>query len=213
MGLPTQVEVPTGPSSSIQVDPLEVPESDSVATQIQSVQDEEATVVVAKKVRDPWLDNARIFAAVLIVVMHFAPDLRANSSVVDALYYGLWPMRVPLYVLVAGYFSSAAPLTGRRAVSLLRNIFFVYVAFRLIAMVQGGLLHGSWNINLATPSFALWFLLALFWWRLTLPLFNHIKYLPAIAVVVAIGAGFLPAFGPEFSASRAIAFWPIFIVG
>lgn len=165
------------------------------------------------KKRDPWLDNVRILAAVLIVVMHFAEDLRVNSSAVDGLYYSLWPMRVPLYVLVAGYFSSAEALTGKRAISLLRNILFVYLAFQVIASIQRFLMYEIWYLDLVTPSFALWFLLALFWWRLTLPLLSQIKYLPLIAVVIAVASGFITALGPEFTAARAFGFWPMFILG
>lgn len=166
-----------------------------------------------QKKRDPWLDNARLIAAVLIVVMHFSAGLRPHSDGVAYLYYATWPMRVPLYVLVAGYFSSDAPMGGRRAIALLRNILFVYLAFHVIAAVQTGLIKGSWNFDVARPSFALWFLLALFFWRVTLPLLVHLRFLLPISIVVALIAGFMPTIGPAFTASRALGFWPIFIVG
>jgi fucose 4-O-acetylase-like acetyltransferase len=163
--------------------------------------------------RDPWLDNARLIAALLIVVTHFGDTIFVNSEPVQHLYFATWPMRVPLYALIAGYFSSAEPLGGRRAVALVRNVLFVYIAFDLIATVQEGLLGRGWKLDIALPAFALWFLLSLFIWRLLLPVLSKIRFILPISVVVALAAGFMPAVTPNFSASRTLCFLPIFLLG
>lgn len=165
------------------------------------------------KKRDPWLDNARLVAAVLIVIMHFSADLKPHSDSVSLLYYATWPMRVPLYVLVAGYFSSDVPLKGKRAIALLRNVLFVYIIFHVLSSLQAGLTTGWWSFDVARPTFALWFLLALFFWRLTLPLLANLRFLLPVAFIVSIIAGFFPSAGHDFTASRALALWPIFIIG
>lgn len=68
-----------------------------------------STAFKGTKPRDPWLHNARLLAAVLIVVLHFSAALRAHSEALNALIFATWPMQVPLYVLIAGYFSSTKP--------------------------------------------------------------------------------------------------------
>lgn len=163
--------------------------------------------------RDPWLDNARLIAAVLIVIAHFGDMIYQHSGQMQLLYFATWPMRVPLYALIAGYFSSAEPLGGRRAIALLRNVLLVYVAFDLIASVQDWLLGGTLRIDLAAPAFALWFLLSLFFWRLLLPLLSKIRFIIPISVLVALAAGFMPAVTPDLSASRTLCFLPIFLLG
>lgn len=165
------------------------------------------------KTRDPWLDNARLVAAVLIVVSHFGGLVGDRSGAVEYFYFATWPMRVPLYALIAGYFSSAAPLRGRGALALLRNVLFVYLFFDLVASVQTGLLGLGWTFDLGRPSFALWFLLALFFWRLALPVLSRIRFIIPLSIVAALLVGFMPSAGSAFAASRAIGFLPIFLVG
>ncbi len=168
---------------------------------------------VGRKVRDPWLDNARFLAAMLILVVQFAKQVPGDSTTIDLLNYATWPMRVPLYALVAGFFSSAAPLEGRRAVALLRNVLFVYLAFELLATAHKWALTGVLAFNPAEPSFALWFLLALFLWRVTLPLVANLRFLLPVAVAASAVACLVPSLGADLAAARTIGFWPVFLVG
>ncbi len=167
----------------------------------------------ARASRDPWLDNARFLAATLILVLHFAKQVPGDSTTIDLLNFATWPMRVPLYALVAGYFSSAAPLQGRRAVALLRNVLFVYLVFELLATLHKWSLTGVLAFNPAAPSFALWFLLALFLWRVTLPLVANLRFLLPVAVAASAVACLVPSLGTDLAAARTIAFWPVFLVG
>ena len=163
--------------------------------------------------RDPWLDNTRLLAAVLIVVMHVCGQAMARSGVLYELWFASWPVRVPLFVLVAGFFSSAEPLRGRRAVALLRNVLGVYLATDLLASLVSWATSGSFSYTPASPPFALWFLLSLFWWRAMLPLLAHVRYLGVLSVVVALAAGLVTQVGATFSASRTIAYLPLFVLG
>lgn len=163
--------------------------------------------------RDPWLDNTRLVAAVLIVVMHVAGPAMRRSGELYELWFATWPLRVPLFVIVAGFFSSAEPLRGRRAVGILRNVLGVYLVADLLASVINRLSGSGFDYNPVTPPFALWFLLSLFWWRSLLPLLAHVRFLGPIAVLAALGAGLLGNVGHAFSASRTIVFFPLFLLG
>lgn len=163
--------------------------------------------------RDPWPDNARLVAAVLIVVMHLTSPVVDDSSLLRFLDDATWPLRVPLYALLAGYFSSTTPLDRRRAVSLVRNIGLVYLLFDLLASVHKWLLGSGFGYDPLRPSFALWFLLALFMWRLLLPLVVHVRGIVPLSFLVALGAGLIPTIGAEASLSRMLCFFPVFLVG
>ncbi len=187
--------------------------SDRGSTREGDIAGSDAGTLVAVTDRDPWLDNTRLTAAVLIVVMHVSGQAMARSDVLYELWYASWPLRVPLFVLVAGYFSSAESLGGRRAVALLRNVLGVYLLADLVATLAAWLGGNGWSYTPVDPPFALWFLLSLFWWRAMLPLVAHVRHIGAVAVLVSLGAGFVPHVGHSFSASRTLAFFPVFLLG
>jgi len=163
--------------------------------------------------RDPWLDNTRLVAAILILVMHVAGAAMSRAGVLEELWYATWPLRLPLFVIVAGFFSSAEPLRGRRAISILRNVLGVYLVGDLLASVFAGLAGEAFVYNPNRAPFGLWFLLSLFWWRAMLPLLAHVRFLGPLTVVGALLVGFVPQIGPSFSASRTIVFLPLFVLG
>ncbi|MGP7960535.1 acyltransferase family protein [Sanguibacter sp. A247] len=163
--------------------------------------------------RDPWPDNARFFAAVLIVMVHFGDQVQGESAILDHLLFVAWPARVPLYALLAGYFSHAGPFDRRHAISLLRNILFVYLCFELLATAHKWMLSGTLQFDPARPSLALWFLLSLFIWRALLPLVTHLRGVVLLSIGVALIAGFAPSIAGVGSMSRTLAFFPVFLVG
>lgn len=166
-----------------------------------------------RKTRDPWPDNARFIAAIVIVMMHFGDQVPGDSEVLQHIFFVTWPARVPLYALLAGYFSDASPFTRRRAVSLVRNVLLVYLCFEMLATVHKWLLGGRFAFDPGTPSLALWFLLSLFMWRALLPLLATIRWVVPLSVGVALVAGFAPSIGAAGSMSRTIAFLPVFLLG
>lgn len=163
--------------------------------------------------RDPWLDNVRLLAAIFILTNHAVGQVIDRSATMPILYLATWPLRVPLFVIVAGYFSSARALSGRRAMQLLRNILFVYLTVDFVAMVHRGLSKDIWRWEPSFPAFGMWFLLSLFCWRLVLPLLAHLRFLFPVSVLAALGVGFFAGFGPEFSASRTVVYLPVFLLG
>lgn len=163
--------------------------------------------------RDPWPDNARFVAATLIVIGHFTSPLTSQFPELNTLHGALWPMRVPLYVLIAGYFSTADPFTYRKTIELVRNVLLVYVTFEMLTTAQAWLISGKLNFNPSVPSYALWFMLSLFIWRATLPLISKIRWVIPISFVVAATAGFAPSIGANLSLGRTLAYAPLFLVG
>ena len=62
------------------------------------------TVLPAAKVRDPWLDNAKMTLVTLVVIGHMwtlLPETGLNRHLYDFLYS--W--HIPAFVLVTGYLS------------------------------------------------------------------------------------------------------------
>lgn len=167
----------------------------------------------APSLRDPWPDNVRIVAAVLVVVCHALEPVLARSETATAIYWATWPARIPVFALVAGYFSDARQLDRRRSVALVRSVLGVYLAVDVLAFVRRGLVDDIWRYEPAVPAFGMWFLLSLFVWRLLLPVVVLVRWHGAVAVVAALGVGFFDEVGQGFSAARTVTFFPLFLLG
>src|SRR5699024_2615750 len=63
------------------------------------------------------------------------------------------------------------------------------------------------------PSSTLWFLLALFIWRLCTPLLKSLRYPLAFAVAVSVLAPLAPQLDATISLGRALSFLPFFVIG
>ncbi|MEU6156913.1 acyltransferase family protein [Streptomyces sp. NPDC047130] len=168
---------------------------------------------VAAGSRDPWWDNTRFVAATLIVVLHTVGSLLPRIDALHAFQLGAWAFRVPAFVLLAGVFSSAEPLGDRRLRSLVRSVALPGLLFGLLFSLESWALGAEFRLHVAQLPWNLWFLMSLFFWRLLLPLVAQLRFPLATTTVVALGVGYLPEFGMQFSASRTLVYLPLFLLG
>ncbi len=165
------------------------------------------------------MDSMRFFAVALIILFHFLELVGSPGGAIDGGYFATWPLRVPLLLFVAGWFSSAEPPTRRSITRLLQSVVVVYVIFDGLQRVQRYLL-GEYRgfdlddrlLDFGHPIFGMWFLLTLATMRLLLPYLARIRWFGVIACLGALVVGLTDA-GPTFSLSRTFAFLPIFLLG
>ncbi|MDT0441830.1 acyltransferase family protein [Streptomyces johnsoniae] len=166
-----------------------------------------------KRSRDPRWDNLRWLAGTLVVFMH-AADTITDRDGLRWLHIATWAMRVPMLALLAGYFSSAEPLTLRRARHLAESIAVPYLAIVGLQSAEVWMMsHREWPNEIPGPAWSLWFLLSLLTWRAALPLLSRLPHPLATSVVAALVSGYIPALGLQFSAARTLGFLPFFLLG
>lgn len=161
--------------------------------------------------RDPWFDNAKMTLVTLVVVGHswtLLPQNAWDRWTYDFLYF--W--HVPAFVLVTGYLSRGFTWSGPRLWSLIKTVVVPYVIFEgLLAWFRikvGGI---AMNDLWADPHWPMWYLSALFFWRLMTPIF---KWLPAkvvIAVLISLAAGLWA--GDTLDFARVFGLLPFFVLG
>lgn len=164
--------------------------------------------------RDPLFDNARLVLIAMVVTAHV---IRLNLYEVGwarALYAWLLVFMMPAFTLIAGHLSSAT-MSVARLKSLVRRLVVPYLVFELLytaAHAVGGRSEG-FVLDLLTPTWVLWFLVTLFWWRLSLPLVMKTRQPLLVAVAIGVAGGFLP--GPVYvlALTRAMVFYPFFVLG
>ena len=166
-----------------------------------------------QKRRVPLWDNARWIAITLVVVGHAILKLIAESDVAYEFYLFIYAFHVPLFVAVSGYFARSGPLGTRQLHRLVTDIVLPYLIFETIWTTIRWLLGGEFRLDYSTPSWTLWFLIALLVWRLALPFLVLLRYPLLISVIVSVGAGYFASIDATFALSRTLGLLPFFVFG
>lgn len=163
--------------------------------------------------RDPWFDNAKFALVALVVVGHsmtLLPKTVTNNWLYDFLY--VW--HVPAFVLITGYLSRSFDYTPKRMWSLVRTVVVPYLVFEAAlavfrTQVGGETLRNIWQ----DPHWPMWYLSALFFWRLATPVFKRMPMVLAVPVAVAISVVAGAYAGNTFDFARIVGLLPFFVVG
>lgn len=161
--------------------------------------------------RDPWLDNAKMALVVLVVVGHVWTVLPSDGMAARP-YDFLYAWHMPAFVFVTGYLSRSFDYTRGRMWRLVRTVVVPYVLFEC-AMALFRIHVGGEELDglFADPHWPMWFLAALFFWRLLTPVFRPMWGGFAVAVLLSIGAGLWA--GDTLDMARVLGLLPFFVLG
>ncbi|KRV47662.1 hypothetical protein AQ490_04515 [Wenjunlia vitaminophila] len=163
--------------------------------------------------RDPFLDNAKFVLVVLVVVGHNWGPLIDEMRAVKAAWLVLYSFHVPAFVLLCGYFSRG--FTGRpdQVRKLALTVLLPYLVFETIYTGLYTLLFDRpFAITPSQPTSVCWFLIALFVWRLTAPVWQAVRQPVAVAAAISLAAG-TTAVGYELALPRVLQLLPWFVLG
>jgi fucose 4-O-acetylase-like acetyltransferase len=167
----------------------------------------------AATARDPFFDNAKFLLIVLVVLGHnWFPTIH-EAPLAKAAYVLVYTFHIPAFALVCGIFSrgfEGRPEQVRKLVTTVLVPYFIFDA--LYAVEAAWLSHKALHFDVATPIYVCWFLLALFVWRLTAPLWRAVRFPIAVALAVSLVAG-ITIRDDGFAISRAAQLLPWFVAG
>lgn len=163
--------------------------------------------------RDAHLDNVKLVAIALVVVGHSWEPMLAWSHTLRAAYMFVYTIHMPAFTLLSGYFSRHFTASPRQARSLVRSIVVPYLVIETAFTLYRHFGNGE-HLHFAfyAPWWLTWFLMTLFFWRLSAPVWRVVRFPIVIAVVAALAAGSkdLPH---AFELSRLLQYLPFFVVG
>ena len=166
------------------------------------------------KQRDPFFDNAKYLAIVLVAAAHSWEPLMGGSRAVKAAYIVVYAFHMPAFIIISGYFSRS--FTGRPAQikRLLTGIVLPYIVFETAySLLQRWAGHDHHAISLLDPYYLTWFLIALFIWRITSPIWKLVRQPLPIALLIAALATLSPQITGDLGMQRVLQFLPYFVVG
>ncbi|NBE50280.1 acyltransferase family protein [Streptomyces boluensis] len=163
--------------------------------------------------RDPFFDNAKFLLVVLVVIGHNWGVLVRDMETAKAAYSVVYLFHMPAFVLLCGVFSRGFTGTGPQVRALLARVLAPYLFFNVAYKALGTHVTGApFALTPTEPTYLLWFLVALFLWRITAPLWRAVRYPVAVSVVVSLAAG-LTTMGYELALPRVLMFLPWFVLG
>jgi fucose 4-O-acetylase-like acetyltransferase len=149
----------------------------------------------------------------LVVIGHswvlLPEDTLARNWFYDFLY--LWHM--PAFLVVTGYLSRSFTWSRRNLSRLVTTVAVPYVVFEALMSTFRVRVGGEDGIDtlFLEPHWPMWFLAALFFWRLATPLLKAVPAPLAVAVVVSLLGGLLA--GDVLDLGRVTGMLPFFVLG
>ncbi|MDF6020125.1 acyltransferase family protein [Streptomyces sp. JH34] len=164
--------------------------------------------------RDPFFDNAKYLAIVLVAMGHSWEPLPGSGRLVETFYTFVYTFHMPVFIIIAGYFSRGLELRSDRVWKLVTGLAVPYAVFE-VGYTLFERLTGSPQFPLSplTPYWLLWFLPALFLWRLTTPFWETVRWPVAVALVVAAMGAVTSNIGGDLQMQRILQFLPYYVLG
>jgi fucose 4-O-acetylase-like acetyltransferase len=169
----------------------------------------------APEQRDAFFDNAKYLAIVLVALGHSWEPLQSGNRALQAAYMFVYAFHMPAFILISGYFSRSFDMRPDRLKRLVTGVVVPYVVFETAFVLFKRTIGGDPNmpISLLDPWYLTWFLIALFVWRLTAPIWKLVRHPVPLAIVIAMLASVSPEIGNDLDLQRVLQFLPFFVIG
>lgn len=158
--------------------------------------------------RDYLFDNLKALLIFLVVFGHCIEKYINDSNMLKSLYFFIYIFHMPLFVFVSGYFSKNIEKCKKNSIN---NILIPYILFNIVWYGSNSILDRKLTFSFIAPGWTLWYLLSLFYWRISLQYLVKIKNIISISVILAILLGILEI--SSLSISRTFSFLPFFLLG
>src|SRR4051812_11844201 len=156
-------------------------------------------------------------ALVLLVVVGHSWTLLPHTVLNDHLYDFLYAWHVPAFVFVTGYLSRSFSYAPQRLWQLVRTVVVPYLVFECALALFRIYVGGEQLKDLfSDPHWPMWYLSALFFWRLLTPVFRRLSRLSAaLAVGVAVATSLVAGVyaGDTLDLARVLGLLPFFVLG
>lgn len=167
------------------------------------------------KRRDAYFDNVKYLAIVLVAVGHAWEPVMDGSRAARALYMVVYTFHMPAFILISGYFSRSFDMSPAKVRRLVTGVAVPYVLFETAYSLFKRYANGSDDVpvTLLDPLFLTWFLIALFIWRVTTPLWLSLRHPMPVALTIAVLASVTPGIGDDLDLQRVLQLLPFFVLG
>ena len=133
--------------------------------------------------REYLFDNYKVLLILLVVIGHFIEPSNDQNSFLYELKWGIVAFHMPAFIFISGYFSKRIPSLKKMLCGLVIPYFVYEILYYLLYTF---VLDKETGFYFARPKFSLWYLMALFAWRLFSPLVEKIPGCMILSVIAGI---------------------------
>lgn len=164
----------------------------------------------ATKPRDYLFDNYKTLLIFLVVVGHFVGPSVSDNKFLLLLKWFIVSFHMPAFIFISGYFAKKElPF-----LKIVQKLAVPYIAYEIIYYLwYTFIVHKETGLRLLRPKFTLWYLLALFLWRIVTP---YVRKIPGHMMLAFIGGlliGFSNMENNFLTIPRALVFYPFYLAG
>ena len=161
--------------------------------------------------RSCYIDNIKGLLMLTVVFTHILLTYK-TTPILGGVINVVYSFHMPAFILISGYLSKRVETHRRKELDTLLWPFVVFQILYFIYSRTTGVYGVS--INLFSPIYLNWYIIALFIWRLILPYFKY--YNKQLVIMGLIGLSFIAgAFinNTFLSMYRAFYYFPLFAIG
>ena len=157
------------------------------------------------------VDNIKVVLIFLVVFNHLiAFQLVKVDMVVRYVWYGITIFHMPAFIFISGYLSKKP----QDVLKNVKNLLIPYILGYSLTWYAYIWLGKSMDYELLRPSgTVMWYVLALFIYRLTIEALGKVRFIVPLSIIFALWAGTRPEFTTYLSSSRIVVFFPFFVAG
>ena len=157
------------------------------------------------------IDNLKVLLIFLVVFNHIiAFNLVKVDMVVRYIWYAITIFHMPAFIFVSGYLSKKPQNVFKNV----KNLLIPYILGYSLTWYAQIWLGKSVTYELLRPTgTVMWYVLALFIYRLTIEGLGKVRFVVPVSIIFALWAGTRPEFSTFVSASRIVVFFPFFVAG
>lgn len=167
--------------------------------------------------RNYKIDNLKGILIFLVVLGHGLELIRQSIPSAKIIYTFIYQFHMPMFVFLSGCTSKNLEKGRKNAVRNFLVPFFVLNLIWSILHLFSTYLENSFTNyplhSLLTPRWTLWYMLALFVWKILLPDLCRIKHIIFVSLCVGVISGIFTEFDDFLSLSRIIKLFPFFMFG
>ena len=163
-----------------------------------------------EKIRYHIFDNIKGILIFTVVFGHFLFKYSSHhkKSITRKIVVFIYSFHMPVFVFISGFLSSENSVKFNKAIKLLILYYIFNYPFSFI-------LYYYYNkpFNFLFPKYSYWYLLSLFYWRISIKYIYKINYIFIKSIVISLLIGYFKFFSNFLSLVRTITFFPFFIAG